>query len=220
MSDSNASLAFINLPAPAKPGFGSNVTDCLTNSADQFPDLPYKVTDLTKTNTNLLTALAAAQTGSKVSRSALKSAISNWNDQFRTTAKYVSTVADGDVVIINTAGFNATKNSRQPAPVPGFCKGFETNLLKAAGSFNASSPAVADTRGYMYITAPDGVNIEQQGNQLSITVGGVTSYIVLCTRSKTQFTNVPSGKLLYVSMLAFNASGAGPLTNGQQVIPQ
>ena len=220
MIGSNASLAFINLSAANKTTMAANVLECLTNNPELFPDLPVKLSALTQTNANLVTAVANVQTGSKVSRSALKNALKAWNTDFRATAKYVSAVAEGDEQTINTAGFTATKNYRQSVPEPGFCKGFETNLLKGQGSFNAGSQAISQSRGYFFVAAPDGVTIEQQGNQLSITVGGITSYIVLCTRSKTQFNNVPSGKLMYLSMLAFNASGAGPLTNGQQVIPQ
>ena len=221
MIPQKVSLGFLNLPTSKKAPFGANVIQLLTTNAALFPSLPVPIATLTTLNNALALALKNAEDGGKQTRADLNAAINAWNAAFQKVANYVNLVANGDVQIITKSGYNATKGTKQRAPVPGTLKNFHAVAPKAAGIIDVSYDADTSSHGYVAIATPEeGVSISQTGNQLAITAGGVTTYVLLSTRSKTQFENMPKGKQLYLSVLAFNASGAGPLTNGQEAIPQ
>jgi len=221
MAKQNVSLAFSKLSTAKKAPFGANVIQCLTTNATLFPALPVPVAAITTVNKALATALQNMEEGGKQARADLDAAISTWNDAFKLNAAYVNNIANGNVQTITKSGYNATKGVKQTVPVPGSCKNFHALAPKASGIINISCDADTTSHGYISVASQEeGVTVTQTGNQLAITAGGVTTYVLVSTRSKAQFENMPAGKQQYLSIFAFNASGAGPLTNGQQVIPQ
>ena len=216
-----ASLDFVNLSTGDKPAFGGNVVTCLTANASVFANLPVSLEELTLQNRTLTVAFENYQNGGKQQRAALNKALAAWQNAFELTANYVSLVANGNQDTIVISGFDATKGTRQRAPEPGTLKNFHAIAPKATGVIDISCDADTTSHGYIAISSQEeGATITQNGNQLSITAGGITTNIIVSTRSRARFTNMPTGKTQYLSIFAFNASGAGPLTNGQQAIPQ
>ncbi|MBV9962936.1 MAG: hypothetical protein JO072_11880 [Parafilimonas sp.] len=221
MLTQKVSLGFLNLSTSKKAPFGANVIQLLNANAALFPELPVATDVLARTNSALAQALRNAEDGGKQARGDLNTAIAAWNDAFQKDANYVSLVANGDAQTIIKSGYNATKGTKQRVAVPGTLKNFHAVAPKAAGIIDVSCDADTTSHGYITIATPEtGVSVEQTGNQLAITIGDTTTYVLLSTKSKAQFENMPKGKQLYLSTLAFNASGAGPLTNGQEAIPQ
>ena len=217
---SNASLDFIKLATAKKIPFGTNVVSSLTANAAAFPALPLTTTQLGAVNTALANAIAAAASGDNVAKHALITTEKNWDTAFRKTAGYVSMVADGNEETIAKGGFTPTKNETQPTQQPGVCKNVEAVAERGKGTVTVGCDADTSVKAYVYVAAPDGVTVTQDGNMLLLQVGETKIYVEADTHRKIMMHNLGTGVKLNVSMMAFNNAGSGPLSSAQTVIPQ
>lgn len=217
---SKASLDFVLEEPSEKSTLGVTITYALGENTAMFPNLPVAVTDLQQVNNNLISAIAAASTGNFTAKANLTDVEEDWDEAFRLTANYVSTVAAGSEVIILTAGFTPTKNERQGAQLPPMLPDFEVTFGKGKGCFTARSKGIPGAKAYVYTAVPNGVSISYDANKMIIAVGTTKIYVVVNTRKGVEFANMPSGEQLNLSAYAINAAGSGPASNGETVIPQ
>jgi hypothetical protein len=218
--ESNASLAFIRETPAEKAPFGQSVIDGLTENATTFPNLPVPLTDLTANNDALTAAVLAAKSGDHIALANLRAVLKVWNANFKRTAKYVSLIANGDESTIRLANLAPTKSETTRRPKPGATAHLATGVNGSKGNFTAACPPVSGATSYVFAAIPEGTSVTYNGNMMLLTSGDKTFYVVVGTRGKADFTNVPSGNELYVSVYAVNSAGCGPATNGQTVIPQ
>ncbi len=213
-------LDFIRLPVEKKPGFGNGVTSGLTTYADDFPDLPLKVSELEATNAALTSGITDAQTGNHVAKAGLITLEKAWDAAFRTTGKYVGGLANGDIVLIEKGGFEPTKTETTTPQVPGAVKNFNAEPEKASGTVTVGCDAADGVKGYLFIAAQNGANITQSGNTIVITVGEIKVFVEVDTHRKIMMHNLTAKTEFNVSMAAFNSAGCGPLSNAQNLLTQ
>lgn len=218
--ESNASMAFTRETPAQKAIFGQNVINGLTTNAATFPTLPVPLTELTANNDALSAAVLAAKTGDYIAVANLRTILKVWNTNFRFTAKYVSLVANGDEGTVRSAGFIPTKSETTPCQKPGAATHLAVSVNGSKGNFSAACPSVAGATSYVFAAVPQGGSVTYNGGMMQITLGDKTFYVLVNTRGKADFTNVPSGAELSVSVYAVNRAGCGPAINGQSVIPQ
>ena len=216
---SKASLEFTNLNVELKPNFGTGVTTNLETYADEFKALPIAVTDLQDLNAVLTKGVTDAQTGNHIAKSELITTEKNWNAAFKTTANYVTSVAQGDEVIIQKSGFKPTKSESAPPVAPGALENFHAVAENAPGTVTVSSKA-ADAKGYLFIAAQNGATVTQDGNMIVITVGDIKVFVEADTNHKLMMHNLTPKTDFNISMLAFNSAGAGPLSASQNLMTQ
>jgi hypothetical protein len=217
---SNASLAFIKETPAEKAPFGQNVIDGLTANATTFPNLPVPLTELSANNSALAAAVLAAKSGDHIAVANLEEVLKVWDTNFRLTAKYVSLVARGSASIIRLANLVPTKSESSRRQRPGATSNLALTVNGSKGNFTAACPSVTGATSYVFAAAPEGASVTYNGDMMQLTAGDKTFYVVVGTRGRADFTNVPSGDELYVSVYAVNSAGCGPATNGQSVIPQ
>jgi len=105
-------LDFIRISVPDKVGRGNNTTGLMTGNPNFLtPDVP--LGDLADATELLNRSYLAALGGGKQNKALMHQAEKAWEQLMRDQAKYVDRIAKGDVAIILSAGFNA---SRQPTP--------------------------------------------------------------------------------------------------------
>jgi len=218
--ESNASLAFIRETPAEKAPFGQSVIDGLTANAITFPNLPVPLTELSANNSALTAAVLAAKSGDHIANANLKAVLKVWNANFRRTARYVSLVANGDEPTIRLANLVPTKSESTPKQKPGATSHLAIGVNGSKGNFTAACPSVSGATSYVFAAVPEGGSASYNGDMMQLTLGDKTFYVVVATRGKADFTNVPSGDELYISVYAVNSAGCGPATNGQSVIPQ
>jgi len=217
---SHASLEFLSKSIPDKIVFGGSVVAELIAHPLVFPNLPHTILVLTADNTDLQNKSVAAATGDFSATAAMHLSEKKWETDYRDTANYVSTVANGNEETIRNGGFIPTKSETTPTQAPGALINFDVMVNKASGSFHASSDPLKGVAGYAYLAVPDGVTLTYNGDQVEIEVGGKKIYLLVDTHRKANFNNVDGGVKLNVSCYAVNRAGSGPAADPQDVIPQ
>jgi hypothetical protein len=216
----NASMAFIKSTPTEKSSLGQTVIEALTTNAATFPHLPISIATLTTNNSDLIAALLAARSGEHLALAYLYAIVRTWNTNFRYTAKYVSLVANGVPATVILGGFVPTKSETTPASKPVAPSPVAVSINGTKGNFSAACPAVSGAISYVFTAAPEGASVNYNDDTMMITVGGLTVYVIVSTRGKADFCNVPSGTEMNVSAYAVNSAGCGSPANGQSIIPQ
>ena len=214
-----ASLGFIRENPSKKTTFGQQVVDALTANPETFPNLPVALTELSSLNNALTTAVNAASTGEHVAVAGLKTMVKEWNNDFRLTANYVSNVANGDASIVRLASFIPTKSETTPVQKPAAPADFYAATNGTKGLINASCTS-NDKDALVFIAAPPDAEINFNGDAMLITAGNVIVQVLMTTKRKVSFHNVPGNVVMDMSVYAVNTAGIGPLANGQSVITQ
>jgi len=101
---------FIKLTSSEKPEFGTNVIQKMTDNP-RFPTPDVSMEMLKAKNDLLQSRSVAALNGGKEATALLHQSIDDWDDSFRKEAKYVDRMADGDGIVILSAGFNLAKSN-------------------------------------------------------------------------------------------------------------
>ena len=129
--------------------------------------------------------------------------------------------ADGSVIDITSVGFDATKTTRSKKPVAGGINGFSARVNHSKGAITVGAKNASDyADGYLFAALPEGVSVEFNGNIMQINTGTSVLYIATSSKKEIDFKALPKGKAYIALMMAFNASGTGPASAPQEVIPQ
>jgi hypothetical protein len=111
MQNLKVALGFTRLSDGDLSGFTSKVITSMTSNA-AFAKPPVALTDLAKLQATFDTAVAAALDGGTALTAAKNAARTELEAALRKTAAYVQIAADGDVALLLTSGFSATKTGR------------------------------------------------------------------------------------------------------------
>lgn len=137
-------LDFVRVPIAQKIEFGRGVTTSMKNNP-KFVTPDVSIADL-EAKTDLLEAHSiASQSGGKEATALMHQTENDWDNMMRKTAGYVDRIADGDSVVILSAGFNLAKKAA-PAVRPEF----SVELGEKSGSVNLRRQAVEGAKSYIW----------------------------------------------------------------------
>jgi hypothetical protein len=111
MKSLKVALSFNRMNDGDLSAFTNNVVTCMTGNAS-FAKPPVALTDLTKLQDTFDKAVAAALDGGTALTAAKNAARDALLSALQKTAAYVQIVADGDMALLLTSGFSATKTGR------------------------------------------------------------------------------------------------------------
>ena len=137
-------LDFVRFPVAQKVEFGRGVSTCMkSNTKFTTPDV--SIADL-DAKTDLLEAHSlASQSGGKEATALMHQTEDDWDNLMRKMAGYVDRIADGDSVVILSAGFNLAKKA-SPAVRPEF----SVELGDKSGSVTLRRQAVEGAKSYIW----------------------------------------------------------------------
>lgn len=205
-----------NFPA-AKPAllapFMTNVATSMDGNAN-FPDAPVDSKTMNEAAGIVLMAYSNRKNG-VMAKEALKTAVTNGLDLLTTQAAYVNTVAGGNVEVITSSGFSATKTSKTKAVTPQTPK--PPVLENVNGELSMKISTVKGAASYcwlVFVGAPSSVsitnsqlNFNMQSNVIVVPAGSTRE----CVRGLSRGTEVT------VQVLAQNTAGKSALSAGVSI---
>ncbi len=216
----HVSLAFLSDSPSDKTVLGSKTHDALTSNAATFPNLPHLPAAIKTVNDDLVSKIAAAENHDRAAIDARDASEVAWNKVMKENAKYVESVANGDVTIIDKSGYPATKDKREPRSAPNDCQNPQSSVDSLVGGMKLSVNADTNIDAFLFIARTSGVSVQQMGNELIFTIGTEKVVIVLDTHRNVTMTGLTSHVPLQVQMMGVNVAGSNQLTNPKTVSPQ
>lgn len=223
MAKAQVKLHFIELGIPAKIQYARDrVKDMDGNPYFPEPDIELK--KITEATDDLEKKYLAAQGGVPAQTALQNEAEALWDDLLRKTAGYVSRIADGNVVVITSAGFTPTDIEPSPAAVPSKPQNLVLTHGQQSGTIFSECEKVPEAEHYVtLITDSAEPSLTVRGNDVIIqTDGGATPapgepaqrktffLVNSSTSRKTLHGGLVSGTRYYVWKFAVNAAGKGP----------
>lgn len=205
----NVSYDFKRLTIPKKIVFGNNVSEKIATNIATFanPDVPTNLLD-NKVKT-LADAAKEAKSGDHQKVVAMHDAEKALETTLETEADYVDRIANGDTATILLAGFNATASQTQPAAKPGVVTGIKITVSQMQGAIHVESDPNKNIWAYLYFVSTTPNAIVFDGNQFSMQKNPAVISFITDTHRKVDFTNLPGGQPLYLTVIAMNAVGMG-----------
>ncbi len=188
----HVSLAFLTDAPSDKTVLGSKTHDALTTNAATFPNLPHLPAAIKAANDDLVNKIAAAENHDRAAIDNRDASEVAWDKIMKENAKYVETMANGDVTIIDKSGYPATKDKREPRSVPNDCQNHQTSVDGLVGRVKTSVNADTNIDAFLFIAKTLGVTIQQMGNQINFTVGAEKISIIIDTHRAVTFTGLVS----------------------------
>ena len=216
----HVSLAFLSEPIADKLVFGNKTHDAFVAAAPTFPALPHNPAAILAANTDLANKTSAAANGDKAAIDARDASEVAWNKLMKENAKYVETVANGDVTIIDKSGYAATKDKREPRTAPNDCQNPQASVDGLVGGMKLTVSADTNIDAFLFTARTSGVSVQQMGNQLIFTIGTEKVIVVIDTHRSVTVTGLISHVPLQVQMMGVNVAGGNQLTNAKTVSPQ
>ena len=213
MGKAKCKLDFILLPIPEKIEFARDrVIDMTGNSNFTTPDpgLPL----ISTAADNLETTYNEAQGGGPAETTAQDAAEIVLDDLMRKEAGYVDRIADGNVVIITSAGFTPTETVHTPLAPPLKPENMKLKHGDQPGTIMISCDKVEGAYGFVTIITTDQNAVIAVAGQ-DVNVSGLTGTLILNASSsrKTTHGGLVSATRYYVRRYAFNAAGRSPDTD-------
>jgi len=210
------SLDFIEDTPTQKGIIGANVIAKMTENAIDFPSPDVSIADLVWANEDLKTRTQQAVNGDIQKIEERDASEKVWNTKFRKQALYVERISSGDKVLIAKSGYKHTDTEVSPKgkPVAGELEAWGN---KAKGSIHAEVNPIANTKGIVFIASNQPINnnsLVVKNNQLKMSGNNNTEMeAILGTKRKVDFQGLVSGTTYYIAAIAFNAAGAGDISN-------
>ena len=219
MAKSKVKLDFIDLSVPAKIQFTRDrVGDMSGGGVFPTPDVSYATLDAGADDLEI--KYQAAQGGGEAETVAQDASEAVLDDLLRKTAGFVDRIADGDIVIITSAGFDFTDVERSSVPAPAKPE----NQKLTHGDDNATvktiTDPVANARGYVTVAKSDpAIDVTIIGNELIIQTGNGNHVVIHAGTTRSNLlTNLVRGTKYRIYKYAFNASGKGPNSDTDDII--
>ena len=137
-------LDFVRIPVSEKVEFIRSVSTKMKENPN-FPTPDVSLDELDAKADQLESRSVAALGGGKEAKALMRQAEAEANKLLRKMAKYVDRIADGDVAIILSAGFNLAKQ-----PAPAVRPDFSVELGEKSGSVVLRRQAVDGVRSYIW----------------------------------------------------------------------
>lgn len=201
--------------ATKKLAFYQNIHDLMSDEGTSYPDPPEPNTYVAgQAALDLLEkAIQGSLTKAKGTSAILKQAVKACDSIVNGWADYVDSIAQGNVVMINAAGFNATVGETNPKEVPGQIKDYDYELQKAKGTIFLKNETLGVGTTYTHIIGSDLSTLTMIGNFITCTNPAVQLYIVVTTRPEVMVTGLPSNAKLQAACFATNNAGSGELSS-------
>lgn len=191
----------------------------MTNNA-LFPKPPHSPADMLAVQVSLSDAYNKKDNG-KEAKDVYKAVRKQSLEWIKDTADYVSTVANGDVAIIHSAGFEGTSPDFKKKEKPEDAKATEA-LSKKGGKVVSKSGNIPNANKYVHLCVLNGqytARVDNQTGQLTLEVGDVT--ILLKVGNMTETLEEAPPRVKGDSMVfGINSSGAGSLSPATEVDTQ
>ncbi len=216
-------LDFLHFKTSDKIAKGKNIINGVTAQLAKLPNLPHTVAQLTGFNSDLDAKNQAAASGDRVAIAQKIASEKTWNTNFRDTANYVNYVANGDKILIEACGFDATSGEAAD-PIPAaLVTNFEAiPVLRQSGVVELSCDGQAKPHSnFLFALAPANATVTQDGNTLVLTTAtGETFYVVPDTHHHVLIEGLTPSVVMNAYVAAFNTVGTGPVSDAVQVKPQ
>jgi len=137
-------LDFVRIPVAQKVEFGRGVSTSMKNNP-KFATPDVSLVDLDAKTDLLETHSLASQSGGKEATALMHQTQSDWEDMMRKTAGYVDRIADGDSVVILSAGFNLAKKA-----APAIRPEFSVDLGDKSGTVSLRRQAIEGAKSYIW----------------------------------------------------------------------
>ena len=219
---------FTKLPVTAKIIYSRDRVLDMTGNPN-FPTPNPSLATVTTVTNDLETAELAAEGGGPAQTDTRNAAALVWDNTMRALADYVDSIALGNTVIINSAGFTPTDVEGTPHALPAQPGNLKHSPSKVNGEIFFSCDAVPDAESYVAVLSTDAaaLGIVTLGTQLMITLNAATpaplaappappasgNVLLVVDASKERrktIRGLESGKRIYAKMYCFNATGRGP----------
>lgn len=145
----------------------------------------------------------------KLARLEYTNSFINLDGFLRKLAPYVSTLANGDAVIIGKAGFEPTSTEKKSVAIPGTAIAPVLNTL-GNGKLKIKTKKVTDAKSYVHVVFLGQVsNITVEGSFLKIAPSTDPVIVISSGKLTEEINNLPIGATVTVVVLAQNAAGIG-----------
>ena len=218
MAKSKVLLDFINDSVPVKIQYTRDrVIDMDGNGSFPNPDVDLVLWG--DAATTLETKYNAAQGGGPNDKEEQDAAEEAMDDLSRKQAAYVDRIADGDKVIITSAGFTPTDIEQSVIPAPEKPENHKLTHGEQQGTIISNINTLKGSKAYVTVVKNDpNIDIAIIENQMTITIDGKTVVIHVGTKRKAIITNLIRTTLYYVTKYGFNASGRGPDSDTEDIV--
>jgi len=210
MAKAKVKINFIKIPVPEKIQYARDRVDDMTGNAN-FATPDPALASITAAALDLENKHLAAQGGGPADTIAQNAAEAVLDDLMRDEADYVDDIADGDTVIISSAGFTPTQTENTPVQKPGKPENLKLKHLEQPGSIGTVCDKVENAKAYATVIsiAADGM-VSVSGEDVVIRGEAVMVIVNVSTNRKTTHSGLTSGTKYYVRKYAINAAGRGP----------
>ncbi len=234
MAKAKVKRDFIQLPVAEKIEFSRDRVVDMTGNVNFATPSPTLATVTTVTN-DLETKHLAALGGGPMQTAARDAALLVWNDTIDKLAVYVEGIADGNVTILTSSGFEPTKTESTPKQAPVKPGNLILEHSATSGVVFFSCDPVPDAESYVALLSTDAaaLDISTNGTQLMIElpvpnavpaplaapppvptpVSNVLLVIDASKERKKTIIKLESGKRIHAKMYCFNAAGRGHDSN-------
>jgi len=220
---------FILLTVPAKIIYSRDRVVEMTGNPNFVTPSPSLATVTTVTD-DLETKELAAEGGGTAQTIARDAAELVWDDTMRQLADYVDLIAQGNTVIISSAGFTPTSTERQPTQPPVKPLNLILKRSEETGAVFFSCDPVPDAESYVAILSTDvtALDIAATGTQLMIELNAATPapfaapppvpapvtnillIIDVSSQRKKTIRGLTPATRIYGKMYCTNTAGRGP----------
>ena len=224
MAKARVKLDFIKFTIPQKIEFVRDRVVDMTGNAN-FPTPDVALATITTAVDDLETKHLAAQGGGAAQTAAQDASEEALDELMRDEAGYVTRIADGDVVMITSAGFAFTQTELSPVAIPDKVKNLTLKHSDQIGTILTTCDPVENAKGYVtVITDMQNAPITEQNESIVFETAAAPAPLAAPpspapsagfvlfnadTFRKTIFKGLKSGTRYYVFKYAFNAQGTG-----------
>jgi hypothetical protein len=209
---SSVARDFKKLPIPAKIVFANNVSQLMTTNSAKFNNPDVAILTLNGIITGLSKAAQEAESGDHQKVVAMHSAEKKLETALETEADYVDRISNGDVPTILLSGFKATASQTLPSVAPDAVTGIKITSSQQQGAIHVESDPNKNIWAYMYFVSTTANAIVMDGNQFNMQKNPAVISFITDTHRKIDFTNLPSGQSLCLTIIGINAAGIGAPT--------
>jgi hypothetical protein len=203
-------INFIRIPVPEKIQFAKNRLSHIIGNAN-FPSPDVSLADISIAIDVLETKFRKAQGGGTKDTAAMHAAEAVLDELMRKLADYVSRTANGNAVIIASAGFSIIKTKPSLMHKPGKPEGLKLTRTQQSGTLISNCKRLANARGFVtIISASPDAGVAVRGEEIIINPGNAQIMIHIGSKRKAKHTNLVPGTKYYIKKFAFNTAGRGP----------
>lgn len=214
MAKAKVKINFIKLAVPQKIQYAKDrVIDITGNGNFTIPEPP--LADITSAANDLETKYNLAQGGGPAQTTAQNESEKVLDERMRKLAAYVSRIADGNVVIITSAGFTPTQTEPSPLGLPGKAENLVLKHGEQSGTILTECDKVNGAKGYVTIITVSAapplaiVNGAVVIQSTAVVPAGLFILVHTSTNRKAIYSGLVSGTRYYIRKYAFNAAGKG-----------